>query len=428
MTERKIVTRRRFLTGLGVAGAAAATGWRVSVWGRDDDAPIALPATTTTTTTVPEVDLGIAGRTLVIVEMAGGNDALNTVVPHADPRYRDLRPTLAVAEPIDLDGEIGLHPALGNLANAWSSGDLAIVEGVGIADPDLSHFASLLSWWTAVPGSPGGSGWVGRYLDATVGFDDPLAGVTIGRGPSPALAGEQSFATAISGPDGLRPGLPIDDDVLASLMGQWAAMAPAHLDSTDPTARVADAIRSTVDAAKRLDDALVDDTAGSRGAPRNRTGLTTSLDLAVQLAASDQPPRVVWVQFLGDFDTHQGQGGRHPQLMEELDAGIATYLDAVAARSVGDRVVLMTTSEFGRRPAENGTGTDHGTASTHLVLGSPVAGGRHGGRPSLAALDDTDNMVATVPHVDYYASLLEGWLGVDPEPILGPTTSLPLIA
>ena len=138
------------------------------------------------------------GHTVVFVELAGGNDGIGTVIPHTDPNYRTLRPTLAVDNPIDLDGAIALHPNLAKLANRYRAGQVAIIERIGYPENDLSHFASLATWWSGTPGQGNATGWLGRYLDQTVGFSDPLAGMVIGAGPSPALVGERSFATSIS--------------------------------------------------------------------------------------------------------------------------------------------------------------------------------------------------------------------------------------
>src|SRR5438067_12043043 len=178
------ISRRRFLTGLGAAGTAAvAAGYGLSVW-RDGASSETTPSAASS---VPKLGAGHADRTLVVVELAGGNDGLNTVVPVADPAYRSLRPTLGVTDAIALDDSIGLHPNLAKLAARYHEGHVAIVEGVGYPEPNLSHFASLAYWWSGTPGHSGSNGWLGRYLDATVGDADPLAAVGIGPVPSPAL-------------------------------------------------------------------------------------------------------------------------------------------------------------------------------------------------------------------------------------------------
>ena len=169
-----------------------AAGYGLTVWG-DGGAGRALSSAGLRAT--PATLGGRDDRTLVVLQLGGGNDGLNTVVPTADPAYRALRPTLGVSDAIALDDEIGLHPELAKLAARYHDGHVAIVEGIGYPDPDLSHFASLGYWWSGVPGESGGVGWLGRYLDGTVGVADPLAGISIGPVPSPALLGTQSFAT-----------------------------------------------------------------------------------------------------------------------------------------------------------------------------------------------------------------------------------------
>jgi len=404
MSERPI-SRRRFLTGLGVgATAAVAAGYGLSVW-RDGGAGSA--STPGHLRITPTTLGGRADRTLVVVELGGGNDGLNTVVPSADPVYRTLRPTLGVTDAIALDDQIGLHPELAKLAARYHDGHVAIVEGVGYPDPNLSHFASLGYWWSGAPGESGGVGWLGRYLDGTVGFADPLAAVSIGPVPSPALLGTQSFATSITDASGLQPTVPAWVDNVDDLVAAWGGFAPASPDPRTLMGEVQQAITHTVDA--------------RRGLARDLEGFsaTGSLALAAQLVVSEHPPRVVYVSGLGDYDTHQGQAQRQPQLLRDLDAGLDTFFTAVERAGRADRVLVMTVSEFGRRPGENGSGTDHGTGAPHFLIGAAVRGGRYGAPPSLTALDPHGNLVATTDFRSIYSTVLAGWLDVDPAAVLG---------
>ena len=420
------VSRRRFLAGVGAVTSVVVGGHALDLWS---------PAPAAASSAKPTLGDGIAGRTLVVVELGGGNDGLNTVVPHADPAYRTLRPTLGVTDAIDLDGQIGLDPRLAKLAARYAAGQVAIVEGVGYPDPDLSHFASMAVWWSADPDRRGGSGWLGRYLDGTVGFDDPLAGIVIGTGPSPALLGDASFATSIGDARGLQPALPAWIDRPDDLVTAWSRFAPATSGSGTLTDDVERAIRLTAAARREIDRDLSGTAPSARtpGAARPAdaadaasaasaatTAVVDDLTLAARLVAADEPPRVVYVATFGDFDTHQGEAQRHPLLMQQLDAGIDAFFTTVEAAGVGERAVLMTTSEFGRRAAENGGGTDHGTAAPHFVVGAKVKGGRYGQAPDLAKLDDDGNLALGVDLRTYFASLLQGWLGVDPEPVVGP--------
>jgi uncharacterized protein (DUF1501 family) len=414
------MSRRRFLTGLGVAGTAAvAAGYGLSVW---RDGGSSSTSTTGPTTTLGPRRSGRDDRTLVVVELAGGNDGLNTVVPLTDPAYRSLRPTLGVANPVALDDAIGLAPELAGLAQRYHDGQVAIVEGVGYPDPDLSHFASLAYWWSGTPGESGTRGWLGRYLDATVGFDDPLAAVGIGAVPSPALLGSRSFATSIADVTGLQPQLPSWVDRPGDLVAAWSRFAPAHTDPTTAMGTIEQAIRSTTRARRDLAGRL-HASSGTGDAARAGYGqeqsATVALTLAAELVVGDHAPRVVYVNGLGDYDTHEGEAARHPALMKDLDAGIDAFFSALDATGVSERAVLMTVSEFGRRPAENGSGTDHGTAAPHFLVGSSVKGGRYGSPPSLAQLDDHGNLFSTTDFRSLYATALQGWLGVDAEPLIG---------
>ncbi|MEX0666584.1 MAG: DUF1501 domain-containing protein [Acidimicrobiia bacterium] len=429
-------SRRDFLRRLGVGTATAVgAGYGLSVWGGLSEGKLGdTPAAASTR--VGQVNADTNGHTLVIVELGGGNDGLNTVVPLQDGRYRDLRPTLGVTDAIDLDGEVGLHPSLPKLASRYGNGHVAVIEGLGYDDADLSHFGSFAIWWSA-KGGTGGGGWLGAYLDGTVGFDDPLAAISIGPGPSPALIGRASFATTIADASGLQPRVPawLDstgqdvDDLIAA----WSDVKPAHVDTTTLVGQVQRAVGLTVKARTKLDHSLEPESSAARS-PTSRaergpgrpgyqdTSVGDSLLLAAELVQSPARPRIVYINGVGDFDTHQGQAERHPVLLEQLDEGIDGFfsaLDKSADQQVADRVVLMTVSEFGRRPQENGSGTDHGTANVHFVVGPKVKGGRYGEPASLTHLDEDGNLRHTDDFRRHYASGLR-WLGVeDTTPVLG---------
>ena len=415
------MSRRRFLTGLGVGGSAAvAAGYGLTVW-RDggSPAPGATPATT-----APRLGGGHPDRTLVVVELGGGNDGLNTVVPMADPAYRTLRPTLGITDAIALDDSIGLHPGLAKLAARYQAGQVAIVEGVGYPDPNLSHFASLGYWWSGVPGESGNAGWLGRYLDGTVGFDDPLAAVGIGPLPSPALLGNRSFATTIADATGLQPALPAWVDTPDDLIAAWARFVPAAPDASTTLGGVQQAIALTVEARRELAGTLHDEGSDATAAEApeayvRKESASAPLGLAAQLVVADRAPRVIYVNGLGDYDTHQGEAQRHPVLMQDLDAGLETFFTTLDGAGASDRALVMTVSEFGRRPSENGSGTDHGTAAPHFLIGSTVKGGRYGAPPSLTQLDDHGNLVFTTDFRSLYATALQDWLGVEAEAIVG---------
>jgi uncharacterized protein (DUF1501 family) len=413
---RRHLSRRAFLQRLGIGGVVVASSASPSIWGAGS-----APAATRRST--PSGD--VPDRTLVVVELGGGNDGLNTVVPIGVGAYHDLRPTLAVTEPIALTDEIGLHPSLPKLAARYAAGEVAVVEGLGYPDPDLSHFGSSAIWWSA-RGGAGTAGWLGAYLDETVGFDDPLAAVGIAPTPPPALLGRASFATTIADASGLTPRLPRWLGDPATLLEAWQESTPRRAGASTLTGQVARAIDLTVEARTKVAatlegaelPAVDDDTAPTRRRAYQDRSVETSLALAAALIrSSTRAPRVVYVSGIGDYDTHQGQADQHPQLLGQLDAGVDAFFEGLGERA--DRTVLMTTSEFGRRPTENGSGTDHGTANTHLVVGPPVRGGRYGEPPSLQRLDRNGNLVHKADFRSLYTTVLDGWLQVDAAAILG---------
>ena len=352
-----LVTRRAFLTGLGATVALAACG----------GSNIAVLSPKERGGGLPTGSLGSrTDRVLVVVELGGGNDGLSMVVPHGSDPYHDLRRSTRIENPIDLDGEIGLHPNLHALAGMYGAGEVAIVEGVGMPNPDLSHFTSMDRWWTGTTDSVSRAGWLGRYLDGTVGFDDPLAGIVIGPGPTPAMLGDSSFTVAISDASGLTPDVPAWIDDVDELMAMWKGFVPEAPTMIDLSA-VQRAIEASVEARESLGIALAPPQRPSRGA--RGTDLSGQLEIAAQLIASDVSPSVIYVHGFGDFDTHLEQSRRHGDLMAALDEALAGFFDTVDSSGHRDRVTVLTTSEFGRRARDNGGGADHGTANAQLAIG-----------------------------------------------------------
>jgi len=337
-----MLSRRRFLGLAGGAGVVATTGsWR-SLLGE------AAAAATSSIS---------ARKTLVVVQLAGGNDGLNTFVPD-DGTYRDARPTLSipeadVVEVRGLDG-FGLHPALQPIVPLVSAGRVAVVQNVGIEHQGRSHFECSQHWWD---GSDGhhleDTGWIGRWLDATKPTEpaSPLRALAVGGGSAtPALRAEVSASTVVTDP------------------GLFAV----------PDAELKRALRATGD--EHVVDALdaVDTLAPSLQGVRRQMSLDADLALAAELIIEDIGIEVLLVG-AGGFDTHSNQANTHDRLLGQLASGIATFQSAIDDAGLSDRVLLLTTSEFGRRVAQNGSGgTDHGLGSCLFAVGSAVRGGVHG--------------------------------------------------
>lgn len=334
-------------------------------------------------------------RLLILVELKGGNDGLNTVVPYADEAYYTLRPRIGVRrdDVLQLDGRTGLHPALKPLMPLWQAGELAIVQGVGYPNPNLSHFRSIEIWDTASRSDQYlAEGWLGRAFAShplPAGF--AAGGVAVGGGDMGPLAGGGARAIALTAPEVF-----LRQARLANPAGQGRNRALDHI------LRVEAGI---VEAAARLDAGVQFRSEFPRGAFGN------AVRVAAQLAAN--PSGVAAIRLsLGGFDTHQNQPGIHQRLLGELGEGLAALRAALQETDRWDSTLVMTYAEFGRRPQENfSNGTDHGTAAAHFIAGGRVKGGLYGETPRLVSLEG-GNLRHAVDFRSLYATALERWWGV----------------
>ena len=384
-----MLSRRQFLTLSGGAAVTGAAAWAGLVRERTHgNAP------------APSSPGYGASTVLVVVQLSGGNDALNTVIP-IDGRYHDLRPTLGLADDtlVALKGETSLafHPGLRPLIPLWEAGQLAVLPGIGFAADSRSHFESLAAWWTASPEHRQTTGWLGRWLDASgAAKDNPLAAIALGGGAVPALRAEHSQSTAVN--DLRRFKLP--DATLAD-----AFAATAEPVSDQPLLAQAQA---AVSAATRAVGLLANANSSAATDESNDGPITEGLATAAELIGMDLGTRVFLVSGTG-FDTHANQVADHERLLTDLSTGVASFFTAVEKSGHADRVVLMTTSEFGRRAGENGSGgTDHGHGGVQFVAGRSIRGGVHGD-VDLGALVDGD-LAAAVDTRSLYAAGLD-WLG-----------------
>ncbi|GAB4587419.1 DUF1501 domain-containing protein [Nocardia sp. IFM 10818] len=394
--DRRTVLRAGLGVGMaGVAGGLAAHG----LLGRE--APSAW------TPPPPVRAAALEHRRLLVIEMAGGSDGLSMTVPYNDSRYRDLRRATAIsAERVHpLDATLGLHPELSKLA---ASG-VAVVPGVGIAKPDLSHFEMLHRWQTGDPEGTvrPGTGFLGRLCDHLGDPSAPAVGVALGIGATQALACERVTTLSVdAGNDGLFPVFE-DENVRAAWLAAQRAMA--HPDRAD--APLFAAARAGSAAALRFSDVAATLSPAADGYPDSDLGI--QLRLAARLLADDNHGlRIVHVPMGADFDTHTDHPARYAELMSDLDASLAALRADLAARGIADRVLIAAYSEFGRRVPDNGSdGLDHGAAGTALLLG-PANAGVFGEQPSLRTLDAEDNLRATVNMTEFYATIAESWFGV----------------
>jgi uncharacterized protein (DUF1501 family) len=364
------------------------------------------------------------GRILVVLQLDGGNDGLNTVVPYRDDEYRKRRPKLAIpaGEVKKIDDRVGLHPMLEPFSKLLEQERLAIVQSVGYPNPNRSHFDSMAIWHTAkTVVEKAAPGWLARALDRRTGPDGDAAALHIHEAfPLPgALSGGRQVVPSLARLEQFRRrvGMPQGDQAAAQVE---ALDRLARQDRGEPGSLLQFVERCsliTYASSARLERLQQDRPAAKADYPEFY-GLARRLELIAQLIKAGLTTAIYYTHLDG-FDTHSGQLPRHANLMRELGQSLRAFLGDLQKSGESERVVVLVFSEFGRRLTENGSGgTDHGTAAPVFLLGQPVKAGLHGPCPDLTRLDDGDPIHA----VDFrrvYATLLDGWLEVPHGEILG---------
>jgi len=360
---------------------------------------------------------GRAGRQLVVLQIHGGNDGLNTVVPYSQSWYRSLRPTLAIPEEslLPLDSDLAFNPALEPLLPWWQRGHMAVVENVGYPNPDLSHFRSVAIWYTANPELPAGDGWLGGWMEDTAS-PSPLALTTVGTLPSPATAADGFVPAAVTDPDtfgfDLLNRIPEDTALREALIHEGFAASAGAGGSVGEVAATGMAIESIVSEVASMPPEE------SPPVEYPATPLAADLANAARFLGANLPLRVVWVN-TGGFDTHAAQAETHTALWEDVSSCLAAFMEDLAVRGLADSTAVLVWTEFGRRPAENASlGTDHGTAGPAFLLGEPVKGGLYGSPPDLEHLDANGNLVFDIDFRSIYETVLADLLQVDPRLVL----------
>jgi uncharacterized protein (DUF1501 family) len=361
---------------------------------------------------------------LVMIQLAGGNDGLRTVVPLQDPSLHDLRPRLAamsVPQALPITPDFGLNQNLKSVRSLWDQGKVAIVEGVGYPSPTFSHFESIRIWETGDPTRRQVDGWLGRALAKSYdSFGHPLTGCACGATDVPgALRDLQATLTVINNQKtfGFAGGGEVEAAVGALYRGT-PGIYGALFDTAMSTAGESIATLRTSEASYQP-KAQYSDQANLVYSSKNQ--LAAALQLAAELITTGTGVKLLHVT-LGGFDTHYTELNRHDDLMGYLDTAIGAFYQDLAAHGVSDRVLIATWSEFGRRPKENASaGTDHGAAAPLILIGDPLKGGMYGRAPSLTDLDSTGNLRYQVDFRSVYQEILGGHLGADPKEILGGT-------
>ena len=356
----------------------------------------------------PETDR----RILVLVQLAGGNDGLNTVIPFEDDNYYRLRPTLGIrkGDALRLTSDHGLHPSCVEMLELYKEGKLSIVQNVGYPNPNRSHFRSTEIWEGATDAEEfGDSGWVGRYLDnqcsGAPSLGDPEA-ISFGNELPLTIQGDTSHNLFCINNRPSRVNR-ADYGLLDKMSGQSKVV--------DNDSFLKQTMMDTLVTEERIQK-LFSQFSSKAEYPGNRLG--ASLKNVASLIASNLPTRVYFVS-LGGFDTHQGQAPNHARLLGELSGSLAAFQKDLQQRGLEDQVLTMTFSEFGRRPSQNESGgTDHGTAAPLFVMGPQIQNTLVGSAPDLNLKHNKDLQFST-DFRSIYSTVLDKWLECDSEAVLG---------
>ncbi len=358
------------------------------------------------------------GTVLVVVQMSGGNDGLNTVVPYGMDGYRKNRPAIGIASDkvLPLTERVGLHPDMTRLWERYQAGQVAVIQGAGYPEPNLSHFRSTDIWLTAVPDGYSNNGWLGAGLKAA-GAVDPLAAISVTDGLSAAFRGGGINVPAIANVQQYQfrtdPRYPNDRaarlDYVHWIYGQGGSSRPGE-------AYVANEGATMLTTTQMVQEATA---AYQTPVEYPQFALANSLKTVAQLMSANLGTRIYFVQF-GGFDTHSNQPNTQARLLGGFSNSVDAFFRDLERAGRADQTLLMTFSEFGRRVQENGSqGTDHGTAAPMFVVGPRVTGGLYGAYPSLTQLDGNKNLNFQVDFRSVYGTVLEGWLGADQAATLG---------
>ncbi len=427
--EITLQTRREFLrtTILG-----SALSWTVPAFLANTFAALQSEAADSSTQIVTGKDDTI----LVVLQMAGGNDGINTIVPYSSDYYHKARPVIGLSaqQVIKVNGEIGFHGAMTGFKDLYDSGNLAVIQGVGYPNPNRSHFRSTEIWQTASDADQVENyGWIGRYFDNCCGGADPTVGVVVGNQLPESFYARTPMGICFNNPQNYR-----------FIANQQTETAYEHMNDADMNGqnpdensggsigmlaaaqpmtggKVEDFIERTALNAQ-MSSEKIRDIAGrvQNQATYPTSELGNSLKLVAKLIGGGLPTRIYYVS-QGGYDTNTGQVNRQKQLLADLGNSTKAFVDDLKAQGNLPRVLVMTFSEFGRRVAENANGgTDHGAAAPMFIIGNKVRAGLLGSYPSPAPQDLFEGDIKfNVDFRSVYAGILEDWLKTKSAPILG---------
>ena len=361
-------------------------------------------------------------KSLVVVQLSGGNDYLNTIVPYGDDEYYDFRKTVHINQEsvLPVDGTYGFNPNLGPIKHLYDEGKVAVINGIGYDNPNRSHFRSMDIWHTALPDEIGNEGWLGRVIrDIDPSGENVLTGVNFGRGLPRALGVRGVPVASVGNLETYGLFTDIEDEATRSLALRAFAHMYGGVQGKDP---VLDFLGQTGSNALKGADIL-------RTAPEKYSSsieyaanpISQSMKSVAQVLFADLGTRVFYTQH-GSFDTHSGELTSHAKLWQEVSGAIGDFYDDLKEHGREDEVVVLVFSEFGRRIKDNGSGTDHGSGGVAFVIGSEVKGGMYGQYPSIREADQLEgDLHFNNDFRSTYSTIIENWFGLDAVPIVNGT-------
>ncbi len=358
--------------------------------------------------------------TLVVVQLTGGNDCLNTLIPYGDPLYYDNRPNVGIPQDqvLPINDHFGFNPALAPIKELYDGGKVAVINGIGYPNPNRSHFRSMDIWHTCEPDKVGDEGWLGRVIrDLDPKGENVLTGVNFGRGLPRALAvnGVPVASVAVLESYGVLTGIKPDQERNRAL-DIFARMYAPEI-GTGP---VMDYLGQTgLDAMKGADTLKTAPQKYQSQVEYANSPIGKNLQGIAKVLVANLGTKIFYTQHMG-YDTHANEGPVHPKLWNEASQAISDFYDDLKEHDMAGNVLMFVFTEFGRRVRENGSGTDHGSGGMALAIGDPVKAGTYGEYPSLKEEDLLEGDLAY--NVDFrgvYGEMVENWLGLDPVPIVG---------
>ena len=372
------LNRRQFLSRAAVTGSLALSPWEVTLGDSSDNE-----------------------RILVVVELSGGNDGLNSIVPYADDAYYHHRPTIGIKpqDLLKLDDHFGFNPGMLGFERLWRSGDLAIVHGCGYDNPSFSHFTSMAYWHTASPNGGDEYGWMGRLADAMNSTPTPNSIINVGNTQSLAVKSRFQTPVVFDDPDRFQRDAFLQEREVLNKVG-------GNDDGNENRRFLNDVAAGALQSSSKIRQAWED-----YQSPIDYGIAPLDLPKVAACIASDLPTRLYHVAFRNNaFDTHVQQPALHQRLLSYACDGIHGFVRDIERLGYGDRVAVLVYSEFGRRVPENSNlGTDHGSANVMFFAGKPVRGGHYGAVPSLTDLTEGDNLKHTTDFREVYATAIDNW-------------------